>query len=70
MLYICVSTSYRNDDTHSARLCPVVQYKKSDREGTFINLDQSIWLSGSDAESISVGDLKDITYMYNDVKEV
>ena len=70
MLYICVSTCDRKDDTHSARLCPVVQYKKADRDGTFVNLNQSIWLSGSDAESISVGDLKDITYNYNDVKEV
>ena len=65
MLYICVSTCDRKDDTHSARLCPVVQYKKTDREGTFINFNESIWLSDSDAESLCVGDLKDITYKFN-----
>lgn len=67
MLYICVSICDRKDNTHSARLCPIVQYKKTDREGAFINFNQSIWLSDSDAESISVGDLKDIFYKYTDV---
>ncbi len=69
MLYICVSTCDRTGDTHSVRLCPIVKYKKPDREGAFINLSQSIWLSDSDAKSISVGDLKDISYNYNDVKK-
>lgn len=65
MLYMCVSTCDRKDGTHSARLCPIVAYTKPDRSGSFLNLNQSIWLSDSDAESLSVGDLKDISYKFN-----
>ena len=62
MIYICVSVSVAPTGERKARLCPLVEYSKDGKIGSFINVNQSLWLSGSEAESICVGESKNVSF--------
>lgn len=67
MIYICVSVSVSPDGEHKARLCPVVEYAKDGKIGSFINTNQSLWLSGSEAERVFVGETKNVAFSLSSI---
>ena len=62
MIYICVSVSVSPDGERKARLCPLVEYSKDGKFGSFINTNQSLWFTGVDAEHVFVGESKNVAF--------
>lgn len=65
MKYICVSRTVNDNQEVSVRFCSIVTYKKTDKSGVFINLNNSLYFNGPDVADIMVGDIRDIGFNVN-----